>query len=89
MKGLMLGRTYPHEKLMVKKLDDILAVLPVKRNAKIERRAMELPTHNDLRQVADQSVARALSEEQAALAVKAWNNLHDEGGSFADGHATL
>jgi antitoxin CcdA len=39
--------------------------------------------------VAEQKQARAAREEQAALAVQSWNNLHDELGSFADEHSTL
>jgi len=39
--------------------------------------------------VAEQKQARALREEQAALAVQGWNNLHDKVGSFADEHSTL
>jgi len=39
--------------------------------------------------VAEQKQARAAREEQAALAVQGWNNLHDKVGSFADEHSTL
>ena len=39
--------------------------------------------------VVEQKQARALREEQAALAVQGWNNLHDKVGSFADEHSTL
>jgi antitoxin CcdA len=39
--------------------------------------------------VAVQKQARAAREEQAALAVQGWNNLHDKVGSFADEHSTL
>jgi len=39
--------------------------------------------------VVEQKQARALREEQAALAVQGWNNLHEEAGSFADEHSPL
>jgi antitoxin CcdA len=39
--------------------------------------------------VAEQKQARAAREQEAALAVQGWNNLHDEFGSFADEHSTL
>jgi antitoxin CcdA len=39
--------------------------------------------------VAVQKQARAAREDQAALAVQGWNNLHDKVGSFADEHSTL
>ena len=39
--------------------------------------------------VVEQKQARALREEQAALAVQGWNNFHDKVGSFADEHSTL
>lgn len=39
--------------------------------------------------LAEQQRAHVLRREQAALAIQAWNNLHDETGSFADGHSTL
>jgi hypothetical protein len=74
---------------MHRKLADVLATLPANRCSKIDGRTKEMATHRDLRPVADQRAVRASTEEQAALAVKAWNNLHKEGGSFADGHSTL
>jgi len=39
--------------------------------------------------VAEQKQARALREEQAARAVRGWNALHSQVGSFADEHSTL
>lgn len=39
--------------------------------------------------VAEQKQARALRQEQAALAIQAWNALHDAQGSFADEHSPL
>ncbi len=42
---------------MAKKLDDIMAAMPAKRRARIERRAMELATLKDLRKAAEQTQA--------------------------------
>lgn len=40
---------------MAKKLDDVMAALPAKRRAKIEKRAMELATLKDLRQAVEKT----------------------------------
>jgi transcriptional regulator with XRE-family HTH domain len=40
---------------MAKRLDDVMAALPVRRRAKIERRAQELATLKDLRQAVEQT----------------------------------
>lgn len=50
---------------MARKLDDVMAVLPAKRRAKIERRAQELATLKDLRQ----AVERTQEDLAAALGV--------------------
>lgn len=74
---------------MSRKLDDVLAALPAKQRPKIDGRAMEWSAHKNLRPVADHTPARALNQELAALAIQGWNNLQQEGGSYADGHSTL
>lgn len=50
---------------MAKKLDDVMAALPAKRRAKIEKRAQELATLKDLRQ----AVERTQEDLAAALGV--------------------
>ena len=74
---------------MTQNLEEVLAVLPAKRRAKIETRALELAKHKGTRDAADKKQALALHKDQAALAVQSWNMLHSEVGSFADEHSTL
>ena len=40
---------------MTKKLDDVMKALPATRRKRVEKRAMELATLNDLRQAAEQT----------------------------------
>ena len=47
---------------MAKKLDDIMAALPAKRRARIEKRAMALATLKDLRLAAEQTQAELAAE---------------------------
>ena len=66
---------------MTQNLEDVLAVLPAKRRAKIETRALELAKHKGTRDAADKKQALALHKEQAALTVQSWNMVHSEVGS--------
>lgn len=50
---------------MAKNLDDVMAALPARRRAKVERRALELATLKDLRQ----AVAQTQGELAATLGV--------------------
>jgi hypothetical protein len=74
---------------MTQNLENVLAVLPAKRRAKSETRALELATHKGTRDAADKKQALSLHKEQAALTVQGWNMVHSEVGSFADEHSTL
>ena len=74
---------------MTQNLEDVLAVLPAKRRAKIGIRAMELATLKGPRNAAEKKQALDLHKEQAALNVQGWNMVHSEVGSFADEHSTL
>ena len=74
---------------MTQNLQDVLAVLPAKRRAKIGIRAMELATLKGPRDAFQQKQVLALRRERAALAVQGWNTVHNEVGSFADEHSTL
>ncbi len=74
---------------MTQNLEDVLAVLPAKRRAKIETRAMELATLKGTRDAFQQKQVLALRRERAALAVQGWNTVHNEVGSFADEHSML
>ena len=74
---------------MTQNREDVLAVLPAKRRAKSETRALELATHKGTRDAADKKQALSLHKEQAALTVHGWNLVQSEVGSFADEHSTL
>lgn len=55
---------------MARKLDDVLAALPAKRRARIERRAQELATLKDLRQAVEKTqvdLAEALGVGQDTI----------------------
>ncbi|MBI5109053.1 MAG: XRE family transcriptional regulator [Rhodocyclales bacterium] len=55
---------------MAKKLDDVMAALPAKRRAKIERRAQELASLKDLRQAVEKTqvdLAEALGVGQDTI----------------------